>query len=888
MTSSEIRQSFLDFFVSKGHAIVPSSSLMPDAPNLLFTNAGMNQFVPYFLGERKPPHRRVANTQKCIRAGGKHNDLEDVGFDSYHQTFFEMLGNWSFDDFFKKESLEWSWELLTEVWKFPKERLYATVYQPGEGDPAEFDQEAWDIWAAIFEKAGLDPEIHIIKTDECFWAMGDTGPCGPCSEIHIDLTEKGDTKGKLVDGDSPYCMELWNNVFIQFNALPDGTFEPLKSKFVDTGMGFERIAGILATTENFTKFGDVPSNYNSDIFQPFFRKIESLSGKKYANTFPDSRENLSEQEFVDCAFRVLADHIRALSCSIADGILPGNEGRNYVLRRILRRAVLFGRRLGMETGFFEKLVEPVLETLGQVFPELVEQETTIRRVIRSEEEGFSRTLDRGIQLFEKVAGESASSKEISGIDAFVLYDTYGFPLDLTELLARERGLTVDLVGFEKEMEIQRTRARAAQQKSTISVQKDGEVGEATDFEGYDIEQIQNVAAKLTDIVRDGEKTYLVFDRTPFYAEMGGQIGDRGKIEIGEQKLDVVNTIADPHDRYLHQIKGEVIEIEPGAEVVLHVDLPFRIGVQRHHTATHLLNEALRTVLGKHVRQAGSLVTENRLRFDFTHFEGVKEEELRKIESIVNEKILDNYRVQTSEMPFDEKPENCIAVFGEKYGDIVRVVDIGGYSVELCGGTHVQTTSEIGLFKIVSESAIAAGIRRIEAVAGEAANLFVNRQLDFLASATQRLSCPPEELSKRLDQLLSQKSELEKRLKKIEQKAAGQLAHDLVKNAVEKEGLRIVAAEVNADSPAALRDLGAQVAGELGEGVVILGSPMEGNKVSVAAFASPKAIQSGYKAGDIIRQLTAELGGKGGGKPNFAMGGGTKPEKLKEALEKMIA
>ncbi len=888
MTSSEIRQSFLDFFAGKGHVIVPSAPLLPDSPNLLFTNAGMNQFVPYFLGERKPPHPRVANTQKCIRAGGKHNDLEDVGFDSYHHTFFEMLGNWSFGDYFKKESLEWSWELLTKVWGFPKERLYATVYEPAEGDPAEFDQEAWEIWTAIFQREGLDPAVHIIKTPECFWAMGDTGPCGPCSEIHVDLTEKGDTGGKLVDGDSPYCMELWNNVFIQLNALPDGTFEPLKNKYVDTGMGFERIAGIFATTANLTKFGAIPSNYDSDVFTPIFKKIEELSGKKYTGTLPESRENISEQEMTDCAFRVLADHIRTLSCSIADTILPGNEGRNYVLRRILRRAVLFGRRLGLKTGFFEQLLDPVLETLGPVFPELREQEITIRRVIRSEEETFSRTIDRGMQLFEKVAEESAASKTVSGHAAFTLYDTFGFPLDLTELLARERGYRVDLAGFEEEMEQQRSRARAAQQKSTIAVRDDGEEAEATAFDGYDIGRIENVEAKLTGVVKHKDKTFLAFDRTPFYAEMGGQIGDRGTAEIDGRRIEIVTTIKDANNRYLHQVKGDINGAQPGATARLRVDLPFRLAVQRHHTATHLLHHAMREVLGQHVRQAGSLVTENRLRFDFTHFEAVKDDELERIEAIVNRRILANTPVRWFEVPFDEKPENCIAFFGEKYGSVVRVVDIGGYSVELCGGTHVEATGEIGLVKIVSESAIAAGTRRIEAVAGEAAHAFVNERLQRLRTVASRLGASADEVESKLDQVLAQKAVLEKTVRKLEHKAAGEQARVLIDSAETRGELKIVAAAVEADSPNALRDLGAQVAGQLGEGIVVLGGRVDGGKVSVAAFCSEKAIAAGHKAGEIVKTITAELGGKGGGKPSFAMGGGTAPEKLVAALEKFRA
>jgi alanyl-tRNA synthetase len=883
MNSSEIRQSFLDFFAGKGHKIVPSSSLLPDSPNLLFTNAGMNQFVPYFLGERSAPHPRIADTQKCIRAGGKHNDLEDVGFDSYHHTFFEMLGNWSFGDYFKKEAIEWAWELLTQVWGFPKERLYATVYQPGEGDPASFDEEAHGYWKAIFEREGLDPAVHIVNGNkkDNFWMMGDTGPCGPCSEVHVDLTEKGDTKGSLVNQDSPYCIEIWNLVFIQFNAEPDGTFRQLSARHVDTGMGFERVAGIIGTTRGFTDFTQPPSNYNSNLFAPYFEHISKLSGKPYTGTLPSSRDKMSEQEWTDCAFRVLADHIRTLSCSIADGILPGNEGRNYVLRRILRRAVLFGRRLGLQTGFFESLVDPVVQTLGDVFPELRQQESIIRKVIRSEEETFSRTLDRGMQLFEKVASESSGA--INGTAAFTLYDTYGFPLDLTQLIARERGLSVDLAGFEQEMEAQRTRARAAQHKSTISVKDNGEGIGPTEFVGYEIEEAASTTATLIDIVRSGDEAYLVFDKTPFYAEMGGQVGDRGSLQIAGHKVQIVNTTKDHHGRYLHQAKGDISHIEAGAEGTLHVDMGFRRGVQRHHTATHLLHNALREVLGTHVRQAGSLVTENRLRFDFSHFESVREEELQRIEERVNQHILENSPVRWYETPFDKKPDNCIAFFGEKYGSIVRVVDVGGYSVELCGGTHARATGEIGLVKVVAESAIAAGTRRIEALAGDAAISYVNDQLHRLQHLTQRLSCQPAELEKRVDQLIEQKAELEKSLRKIQQKESGNLASSLVQNATTRDNLRLAIAKVEVENPQALRELGAQVAGQLGEGVVILGSPVGDGKVSVVAFCSAEAIAEGYKAGDIVRQITATLGGKGGGKPDFAMGGGAGPEKLESAL-----
>ncbi len=901
MTSDQIRQSFLDFFASKQHAVVPSASLMPDAPNLLFTNAGMNQFVPYFLGEREAPYPRATDTQKCIRAGGKHNDLEDVGLDTYHHTFFEMLGNWSFGDYFKKESLEWSWELLTKVWKLPKERLYATVYQPGEGDPATFDQEAFDIWTEIFKKDGLDPDIHLIKSDECFWAMGDTGPCGPCSEIHIDLTEKGDTKGALVDGDSPYCMELWNNVFIQMNGKPDGTYEPLKNKYVDTGMGFERVAGIFATTKNFTEFGAVPSNYNSDVFTAFFDRLTELCGHKYQYTLPENLDTASEVEMKDVTFRVLADHARCLCCAIADGILPGNEGRNYVLRRILRRAVMYGRKLGLENGFFAGLVPTVVEKLGHVFPELEEQKEVIQKIIKSEEDAFGRTLDRGLQLFERIAqkvemknreyadGEKTNPMvaQINRKDAFTLYDTHGFPIDLTVLLAKQRGLSVDTAGFEVEMEEQRAKARASQKKSDILV-SDGASGEATTFIGFDTLADE---AELIDIVKSEDASYLVFNHTPFYAEMGGQVGDTGHIDFDDRHFEVLDTVKDASGRFLHKIEAcgeqgrtsDLNTIAPGQEANLIVNHSRRRSIERHHSATHVLHWALRKVLGTHVRQAGSYVDDQRLRFDFAHFEAIKPEQLAEIETLCNQRLLANNQVRWFETPFDEKPEDVIAFFGEKYGDVVRVVDIGGFSKELCGGTHVRATGEIGLLKIASESAIAAGTRRVEAIVGDALYSHINDIEATLATAAKNISAAPAELVKKIDTLLARNAELEKQLKSFQQKASGNLADDLIKTAQEVGDLKLVAAKVEASDPNALRQLGANVIGKLGEGVVVLGAEVKG-KASIVAFSSQAAIQAGHKAGDIIRNLTSQLDGKGGGKPDFAMGGAANVDKLESVLK----
>ncbi len=879
MTSNEIRQSFLDFFASKQHAIVPSASLMPDAPNLLFTNAGMNQFVPYFLGDREPAHRRITDTQKCIRAGGKHNDLEDVGLDTYHHTFFEMLGNWSIGDYFKKEAIEWAWELITEVWKFPKERLYASVYQPSEGDPASFDQEAYDFWKAIFEKEGLDPEVHIIygnKKDN-FWMMGDTGPCGPCSELHVDLTPAGDTKGKLVNADSPYCIEIWNLVFIQFNATPEGDFVPLKSQHVDTGMGFERVAGIMATSKNFTDFSTPPSNYNSDLFDTLFQEFEKLSGHTYQRTLPEDLDNISEVEMKDVIFRVLADHIRCLSCSIADGILPGNESRNYVLRRILRRAVMYGRKLGLENGFFANLVPVVVKQLGHVFPELKQQEEIIQKIIKSEEDAFGRTLDRGIQLFEKIAADEG---KISGLNAFTLYDTYGFPLDLTELMAKQKGISVDTEGFEVEMEKQRAKARASQKKTDILVADSDGPSQATKFLGFNTLADE---AELIDIVKTDDASYLVFNHTPFYAEMGGQVGDTGEINFDDVHFDVLDTIKDPNGRFLHKVEGDLSAISVGNEANLIVAHDRRKSIERHHSATHVLHWALRKVLGTHVRQAGSYVDDKRLRFDFSHFEAIKPDELALVEKLCNEQLLHNSKVVWFETPFDQKPEGVMAEFGEKYGDVVRVVDIGGFSKELCGGTHVRGTGEIGLLKITSESGVAAGTRRIEAIAGEALYSHINDIESTISTASQSLSTAPADLLKKIDTVLARNAELEKKLKSFQQKASGNLADDLLKSAQESNGLKLVAAKVDAPDPNALRQLGANLIGKLGEGVVVLGAEVKG-KVSIVAFASQSAIGAGHKAGDIIRDLTAKLDGRGGGKPDFAMGGAANVAELETTLK----
>ncbi|MSU23035.1 MAG: alanine--tRNA ligase [Opitutus sp.] len=898
MTSAEIRQSFLDFFAQQGHTVVPSASLLPDSPGLLFTNAGMNQFVPIFLGERAPDvskwagakpakDTRAADTQKCIRAGGKHNDLEDVGFDTYHHTLFEMLGNWSFGDYFKKESLKWGWELITKVWGIPPKRLFATVYSPdkSKSDPSDFDQEAYDIWAGIFTRAGLDPKVHIVygnKKDN-FWMMGDTGPCGPCSEIHFNLLPDPDeAAGRAnVNASSPRCIEIWNHVFIQFNANADGTFSPLAAKHVDTGMGFERVAGIYATTKGFKEFSAEPSNYEADVFAPLFAKITALSGKTYARTVPTKREGLTEQENIDIAFRVLADHARTISCAIADGIMPGNEGRNYVIRRILRRGILYGKKLGLQTGFFEQLVAPVVESLGGVFPELKQQQEIIRRVIRGEEESFGRTLDKGLAQFQSAVDVNKGKPIFSGAQAFLLYDTYGFPLDMTQLLASERGLTVDAAGFEAEMGKQRERGRAAQKKEILVAATEGDAAvdlKPTKFLGY---EQTHAHAQLIEIIKSDKDKFLVFDQTPFYAEMGGQAGDAGTALINGQLFHLTDCVKDKAGRHLHKLAGGEDPF-PHAKAELSVDLVRRRAINRHHSAAHLIHWALRKTLGTHVRQAGTSKTPDRMRFDFSHFEAVTHAQLLEVEQLVNAKVIDNTKVETYETEFDKKPEGTLAFFGDKYGKIVRVVDIGGYSRELCGGTHVSTTGEIGVIKIVAEMAIAAGTRRIEAVAGQAAYDFVAHREAALAAVNAKLNAGPHDVAQKLDALLAHQKELEKQLKGFQQKALAGLADELAAKATTRDGLKFVSAVVSVDETESLRSLGSQVLAKIGEGVVQLGTAL-GEKASLVAFCSPAAIKAGHQAGKIIQALSTQLGGKGGGKPDFAMGGGKDATKLVEVM-----
>ena len=908
MTCAQIRQSFLEFFREKQHTLVPSSSLMPDSPNLLFTNAGMNQFVPIFLGQKSADvsrwagvvpgaDTRAADTQKCIRAGGKHNDLEDVGLDTYHHTFFEMLGNWSFGDYFKKEAIQWAWELVIGRWKFPPQRLYATIYQPGPGDPSERDQEAWEIWAELFRGAGLDPDVHIVNGNkkDNFWMMGDTGPCGPCSELHVDLTPAGDTRGALVNMGSAECIEIWNLVFIQFNANPDGSFIPLPAQHVDTGMGFERVCSIIQGTRGFTEMGNARiSNYETDVFRPLFDELERMSGLRYASTLPQANPQgqmlaVTEQERVDVAFRVISDHIRTLSFAIADGIQPGNTDRNYVLRRILRRAVRYGRQLGFREPFFYKLVDVLARHMGDVFPEIRARQSFVEGVLRREEEAFHKTLDRGVSLFESEVArlEGAGARQIGGDFAFELYDTYGFPLDLTELMARERGLAVDTAGFETRMEQQRARARAAQKKEVIALSQ-VETLEPTEFVGYD--QLQS-DARVLEVVRLKEKVAVVLDVSPAYAELGGQVGDTGELSAGAALWRIQNTVKNGVT-WLHFLDDADAADAPqvGQAVRVTVDLARRRAVERHHTVTHLLHWALHQTVSREATQKGSFVGADKLTFDFSSAQ-LTPAQVQEVERLVNEKIIENAPVSWIEMPYAEVKarKDILQFFGDKYGETVRVVQIGGvggalngYSMELCGGTHTRGTGEIGLFRIVSEGAIAAGVRRIEAVAGLNAYQLAVGEAQRLRSLAARVGAPVGEMERKVEALLTQNRELEKALEASRQREAAQRASQLL-NAAETVGAVPVIMEVlKGVTGDELQAVAEDLKGRF-EGVVFLAA-VQADQVALVA-ASSSAFSGKYPAGKLIQTVAPVVGGKGGGRPDMARGAGKDASRVAEALEK---
>ena len=912
-TAAQIRQTFLDFFKSKQHTIVPSDNVGYTSRDgaRIFTNAGMNQFVPIFLGERsadvdtwpgvlaKGLPTRAADTQKCIRAGGKHNDLEDVGLDTYHHTFFEMLGNWSFGDYFKKEAISWSWELIVERFKFPPSRVFATIYQPNKekGDPADRDEQSWNLWAEKFRSVGLVPDIHIVNGNkkDNFWMMADTGPCGPCTEIHIDLTpgpielseERQRAGALLVNGSDASCIEIWNNVFIQYNANPDGTFTPLPAQHVDTGMGFERLTSIIQGTKNFTDFETAKiSNYDTDVFKPIFDELTKLSGKHYQSTLPKANEQghvipVTEQEKIDVAFRVIADHLRTLSFSIADGIQPGNSDRNYTLRRILRRAVKYGRTLEFKEPFFYKLVDVLAAHMGDVFPELRVKKEQVKAVLKLEEEAFNRTLDRGVALFEDQVASVGSDRSLSGAFAFQLYDTFGFPIDLTELLARERGLTVDTAGFDKLMDEQKQRAREAGQKNkqVVSV-SEIETKDATKFIGYDTLETD---AKVLEVVAMKDKTAVVLDSSVCYAEMGGQIGDSGQIIIGANAFPISSTTK-VGNTWLHFIEGEDAPAV-GSSVRVAVDATRRHAIERHHTVTHILHWALHEVVSQDATQKGSNVTPDKLTFDFNSA-ALTAAQLADIEKLVNERIVANDIVSWTEVPYTDAKANSgiMQLFGEKYPENVRVVQIGGkahaldgWSMELCGGTHTRHTGEIGLFRLVAEGAVAAGVRRIEAIAGMEAYHAAKADSDLLKLLAGKVSAQgAADLEKKLDQLLTQQKELEKALKSAQQREASGKAKDLLATA---EGNAIIAnlGDVDADYAMALNDA---LKGQFG-GVIVLAATGGGNVTLMANVG--KDHQAKVQAGKIIQTIAPIVGGKGGGKPDFARGGGKDVSKVDAAL-----
>ncbi|MEY2503959.1 MAG: alanyl-tRNA synthetase [Verrucomicrobiota bacterium] len=920
MTAAEIRQSFFDFFREKQHTIVSSASLLPDSPNLLFTNAGMNQFVPIFLGQQKPAWDppRVADTQKCIRAGGKHNDLDDVGLDTYHHTFFEMLGNWSFGDYFKKEAIEWAWELVVDRWKLPASRLYATVYKPGPGEPSEFDQEAYDHWARMFSKAGLDPAIHIVNGNkkDNFWMMGDTGPCGPCSELHVDLTPAGDTQGSLVNAGDARCIEIWNLVFIQFNAQPVAgicdpgrmEFVPLPQRHVDTGMGLERITAMIQGTKNFTDFSSLVSNYETDVFRPIFDEIEKLSGKKYTSTLPDNNSQLStndSQLSVDIAFRVIADHIRTLSFAIADGIQPGNEGRGYVLRRILRRAVRYGRTLGFHEPFFYNLADVLVRTMSDVFPELRRQQNQIKETLRREEEGFNKTLDKGIGLFEGEVSRMSGQGVISGAFAFRLYDEQGFPFDLTELMARERGLSIDRAGFETLMEEQRSRARSAQKKTAIELGQSNQ-DLPTNFLGYDHD---HTGAEVIAVTPAKGQAAVVLNNSVCYAEMGGQVGDEGTIATADRHWRIVNT-RKSGAAYVHLLEGEDAPVL-GEHVTITIDVPRRRAIEGHHSVTHLLHWALHEKVSKDAVQKGSYVGPEKLTFDFSSA-ALTAEQKRQVEDLVNEKVKESAAVSWMEIPYPEakKRSDIQQFFGDKYGETVRVVQIGGeagklngYSMELCGGTHVRATGDIGSFRIVREEAIAAGIRRIEAVAGEAAKDWAKeegaRQQEKFEALARKKSGIAElpafvedaETAAMLQQIDARAAHLEKldaevhEWQKQQAKAAeadlksraGVTAKELrAAHAAEKA---IVATVADADSKM-LQSIVDALKSNF-SGPIFLAGAVEGRVALIASV--PKDLTSQFQANKLIQEIAPIVGGKGGGRPDNAQGAGNDAAKIEEAL-----
>ena len=867
MTSKEIRRTFLEFFKSKGHTIVPSASMVvKNDPTLMFTNAGMNQFKEWFLGNTPAAHKRVADTQKCLRVSGKHNDLEEVGRDSYHHTMFEMLGNWSFGDYFKNEAIDWAWELLTEIYKIDKERLYATVFEGDASDGTEMDKEAYERW-----KTHL-PESRILtgnKKDN-FWEMGDTGPCGPCSEIHIDLRsdeERAAVPGReLVNKGHHLVIEIWNLVFMQYNRKADGHLEPLPNTNVDTGMGFERLCMVLQGKQ---------SSYDTDIFSGMIAKISELCGMPYR-----------EGEKSGMAMRVIADHIRAISFSIADGQLPSNNKAGYVIRRILRRAVRYGYTfLGFNAPFLCRLVPQLVSDMGEQFPEIAAQQPLIEKVIKEEEEAFLRTLDRGIKLMDSLIARHSDTKQIPGEDAFVLYDTFGFPIDLSGLIAEEHGYTIDLAGFEKELGKQKERARnatAIESGDWIQVHD----FEGVEFTGYDTLEVRGAKLVKYRQVKAKNKVLfqIVFDRTPFYAESGGQAGDTGAcISENGNEIRISNTVKE-NNLTIHISDREPVDCE-GA-FTLKVDAVRRQETANNHSATHLLHRALRNILGTHVEQKGSFVTAEYFRFDFSHFEKMTQEQISEVERTVNSYIRENSPLEEYRgMPIDKAREmGAMALFGEKYGDTVRVIKFGD-SVELCGGTHTSATGNIGFFKIVSESAIAAGVRRIEAVTGKYAENAVYLMQDIIRTIRELMSNTPN-LTAAIKKLVDDNTALKKELEEAAKKRAEAKIKELIANAEEYNGIKIMTLR-GSYQPEVVKNIGFSLLREVPESAFIAAYEQAG-KPQLLLMYSPELVEKGANAVNDIREAAKHIMGGGGGQATLATAGGKKIEGLAEAFNTMLA
>jgi alanyl-tRNA synthetase len=880
MKSQDIRKAYLQFFESKGHLIVPSAPIvLKDDPTLMFNNSGMAQFKEFFLGNGTPKNPRIADTQKCLRVSGKHNDLEDVGFDTYHHTMFEMLGNWSFGDYFKKEALDWAWEFLTEVLKLDKDRLYVSVF---EGNPAEkvpFDQDAFDIWKQYVS----EDRIILGNKKDNFWEMGDQGPCGPCSEIHIDLRsneERAKVSGRdLVNADHPQVVEIWNNVFMEFNRKADGSLEKLPAQHVDTGMGFERLCMAMQ---------NVTSNYDTDVFTPLIAKVEEITGLKYTS---NEVKNISEeQNKTNIAIRVVVDHVRAVAFAIADGQLPSNTGAGYVIRRILRRAIRYGFTfLGTNEPFINKLVAVLANQMGEFFPEIKSQQQLVTNVIREEEASFLRTLEQGLQLLDKVVAET-TGKEVSGVKAFELYDTFGFPIDLTALILREKGYSFNETEFELELQKQKARSRAASEVST----EDWNViipGNVETFVGYDQteSEVKITRIRKIDSKKDGVLYQIVLDNTPFYPEGGGQVGDKGtletqKSEVGSQRLEIIDTKKE-NNLIIHYSKHLPEDLNQTFTAKVNTDL--RTSTSKNHSATHLMHLALRNILGTHVEQKGSLVNPNYLRFDFSHFSKVSDEELLQVEKSVNTQIEAQLQlVEHRNIPIKEAlDKGAMALFGEKYGDNVRMIEFGD-SKELCGGIHVKNSAEIWHFKIISEGAVAAGIRRIEAITGDAVKEYYTAQENTLAEIKGVLK-NPQDVLKSVASLQDDNAKLKKQLEQLLKEKIDGLKNGLVTEFQEINGISFLAKQVDL-SMSATKDL-AQAVGIAKPNAFVFLASIEDNTPNIHCYIAKELVtEKGLNAGTVIRELGKYIDGNGGGQPFFASGKGKNVIGIQEAIDKVVA